>query len=186
MIHDQALEFLHQNMQNPNLRRHCYAVEAMMRALARKFGENEELWGLAGLLHDADYELIKDKPKEHIKKTVAWLEENKADQLVINAVIAHGYKYVDWSPKPKNRMEWSLYCCDELTGLIVAVALVKGKKLDNVEVDSVLKKFPQKAFAAGVNREQIKLCEKELNIPLAQFIDTAISSMKNIHQELGL
>lgn len=183
---EQALEFLHKNMQNLNLRRHCYAVEAVMKALARHFGEDEKSWGLAGLLHDADYELCKNDPKQHIRKTVEWLEKQKADKKIIDAVIAHGYKYVDWASEPTNRMEWSLYCCDELTGLIVTVALVKGKKLENVRVDSVLKKFPQKAFAAGVDREQIKLCEKELSIPLPKFIEISLTAMQKINKDLGL
>lgn len=183
---EKALEFVQTNMQNQNLRRHCYAVEAVMKALAKKFGDNEETWGIAGLLHDADYELIKNTPKEHLKKTVEWLKENDSDQSIIDAVVAHGYGYVDWAPKPKNKMEWSIYCCDELTGFIVAVALVKGKKLANVEVESVLKKFPAKAFAAAVNREQIKMCEKELNIPLNKFVEITLSAMKEIHEALGL
>lgn len=183
---DKAWEFVQENMQNQNLRRHCLAVEAVMKSLAKHFNENEEMWGIAGLLHDADYELIKNTPKEHLKKTVEWLKENGGDKTIINAVVAHGWGYVDWAPKPKNKMEWSIYCCDELTGFIIAVALVKGKILANVDVDSVLKKFPAKAFAAAVNREQIKMCENELGIPLNKFVDITLSAMKEIHQALGL
>lgn len=188
---EQALEFLHQKIQNQNLRRHCYAVAQVMEALALKFkNQNEEIdpntWWIAGLLHDADYEITKNEPSKHVKTVVSWLKDLNYDSKVINAIDAHGWKFVDGCPKPQNKMEWSLYCCDELTGLIVAVALVKGKKLENVEVESVLKKIPQKAFAASVNREQIKLCEKELGIPLPKFIEIALTAMKSINKELGL
>lgn len=186
MNRKQALTLLHSKMNNQNLRRHCYAVEAVMRALAKNFNEDENSWGIAGLLHDADYELTKNDTSKHVKTVISWLKALNYDSKIIDAINAHGWRFVEGCPKPKNKMEWSLYCCDELTGLIVAVALVKGRKLENVEVNSVLKKFPQKAFAAGVNREQIKLCEKELNIPLARFVDLTLTAMKNIHQELGL
>lgn len=198
MNRKQALELLHKHIKNKNLRRHCYAVEAVMRALARKFknqksklknkGEeiDEEIWGIAGLIHDADYELTKDNPKEHTHKTVAWLKDLGADKQIIDAVLAHGWGFVEGNPQPKNKMQWSLYTGDELTGLIVAVALVKGKKLANVRVESILKKFPEKSFAAGVNREQIKLCEEKLGIPLEEFVGIALKAMQEIHEELGL
>lgn len=186
MQRQQALELLHQHMANENLRRHCYAVEAVMRGLARHFGEDEDLWGIAGLLHDADYELTKDTPKEHTRKVVSWLQEKGIDQQIIDAILAHGWGFVEGNPLPKTKMEWSLYTCDELTGLIVAVALVKGRSLANVTAESVLKKFPEKAFAAGVHREQIKLCEKELGIPMAQFVNLALSAMQKESITLGL
>lgn len=186
MTRDEALDLLHSKMQNPNLRRHCYAVEAVMKALARKFGESAELWGLAGLLHDADYEYTKSNPKQHTHMIVNWIRELNADQKIINAILAHGWKFVEGNPEPKNNMEWSLYTCDELTGLIVAVALVKDRKLKNVTTEGVLKKFPKKDFAAGVHREQIKLCEEKLKIPLNEFISIAIAAMKTKSQELGL
>ncbi len=157
-----------------------------MRSLAHKFGEDEDVWGLAGLLHDADYEETKTTPKLHTRKVVSWLQEEHADQRIINAILAHGWKFVEGNPQPSNSMEWSLYTCDELTGLIVAVALVKGKELTNVSVESVLKKFPQKAFAAGVDRKQIALCEEKLGIPLADFVAIALTAMQSIHGDLGL
>ena len=157
-----------------------------MRALARHFGEDEEVWGLAGLLHDADYELTKDKPAEHTRKTVAWLKELRVDEQIMLAILAHGYGFVEGNPKPTTKIEWSLYTCDELTGLIVAVALVKGKSLANVTADSILKKFPEKAFAAGVHRDQIAKCEAELGIPLPKFVSLALSAMQEHHHKLGL
>lgn len=188
MNRQKALDLLHAHMQNVNLRKHCYAVEAVMRALARHFGENQDVWGIAGLLHDADYEELKDKDpkKEHTHRTIAWLKEFVPDPRITGAILAHGWKFVDGNPEPKNPMEWSLYCCDELTGFIVAVALVRGKKLENVTIEAVLKKFPEKKFAAGVHREQIKLCEEKLNIPIGQFVGIAIAAMKGISADLGL
>lgn len=183
---EQALKLLHQNMHNINLRKHCYAVEIAMQALARHFNEDEQLWGIAGLVHDADYELNKNNPRNHVHQVISWLKKDDYPEEIINAVFAHGYNFVPGCPEPQTKMEWSLYCCDELTGLIVAVSLVKKGKLKNVEVESVLKKFPQKAFAKGVNRQQIKLCETKLGLSLNRFIEIILVAMKARHNELGL
>lgn len=186
MTREQALELLHANMQNPNLRKHCYAVEAVMRALARKFGEDEDVWGIAGLLHDADYEQTKESPKDHTHTVIGWLKEHDVDPRINEAILSHGWGFVEGNAQPKNNMEWSLYTCDELTGFITAVALVKGRTLDNVDVASILKKFPKKDFAAGVHRGQIKMCEEKLGIPLEEFIEIALEAMKGIRTELEL
>lgn len=186
MKREEAIELLHAHMQNANLRRHCYAVETVMRALARHFGEDEDVWGIAGLLHDADYEETKEITQEHSHHVVSWLKEKHADERIINAILAHAWKFVEVNPEPSNEMEWSLYCCDELTGFIVAVALIKGKSLANVTVESVLKKFPVTGFAAGVHRPQIKLCEEKLGIKLEDFVGIALKAMQDIHEDLGL
>ncbi len=184
---DKALELLHKNMKNNNLRKHCYAVEAVMRALAKYFGENEEKWGIAGLIHDVDYELTKNDSSKHVVTAITWLKDAAVEQEIIDAVYAHGWKFVQGCPKPKNKMQWSLYCCDELTGLIVGVALVRpDKKLASVTVDSVLKKWDNKAFCAAVDRNQIKLCEEKLGIKLNDFIQIALSAMQRISDVLGL
>ncbi len=184
---EQALELLHGHMENQNLRRHCYAVEAVMRALARRFGEDEEKWGIVGLLHDADYEMTKDKPKKHTLMTVGWLKEvGETDEEIISAILSHNYAHTGQN-LPKNNLEWSLYCCDELTGFIVAVTLVHpDKKLASITVDSILKKWGQKSFASGVKREQIEECELRLEIPLKQFIKIALGAMQSIAENLGL
>lgn len=197
MTREQALELLHQNMQNINLRRHCYAVEATMRALARRLNsgksgkelkEIEDLWGIAGLLHDSDYELTKDEArKNHTKQTLKWLRELDAHASIYDAIASHAWKYVDGAPEPKTKMDWALYTCDELTGLIVATALVRpDKKLASVTVDSVLNKWNQKSFAAGVDRRQIEECEPRLNIPLREFVQITLFAMQQIHDDLGL
>jgi len=187
MTREQALKLLHEKMQNQNLRRHCYAVEAVMRALARHFKEDEEKWGIIGLLHDGDYEKTKDKPEKHTLMMVEWLKElGETDEETISAILSHNYAHTGQNP-PKNKLEWSLYCCDELTGLIVAVALVKpDKKLASVTVDSIMKKWNKKDFARGVKREQIEECESRLEIPLKEFIQIALEAMQAISKDLGL
>lgn len=184
---EKALEILNANMQNQNLRRHCLAVEAVMRALARQFGEDEEKWDLVGLLHDADYEKTKENPGQHTLLVHQWLEEaGETDPEILEAILSHNFEHTGKN-QPKNRLEWSLYCCDELTGFIVAVALVHpSKKLAEVTVESVLKKFPDKAFAAAVKREQIKGCEEKLGIPLEEFVKITLEAMQGVNEELGL
>lgn len=188
MTRKQALELLHKHVKNQNLRRHCYAVEAVMRTLARRFSDDEEFWGLAGILHDADYEETKEEIRtRHTKLLMEWLSGYDIAESIKDAILAHGWGYVDGAPMPKTKMGWSLYCCDELTGLIVAVALVKKeRKLSVVTVDSVMRKFPEKSFAAGADRKQIKMCEENLSIPLKEFVDIALTSMQSISSELGL
>lgn len=190
MTREEAIGLLHSHMQNVNLRRHCYAVEAVMRALARRFSEDEETWGIAGLLHDADYEELKGTDKvttDHTKLTIDWIQKLSATTDIQDAIASHAWGYVLDAPMPVNRMQWSLYCSDELTGLIVAVALVKpDRKLSSVTVESIMKKWNEKSFAAGANRDQIKECEGRLKIPLSEFIGIALTSMQAIAPTLGL
>lgn len=190
---EKALEILQQNMQNQNLRRHCYAVEAVMTAIAETLNEQRrenndvQKWALVGLLHDADYEKTKEKPEEHTLLVYRWLEEaGETDKEVLEAILSHNFEHTGKN-QPKNNLEWALYCCDELTGFIVAVALVMpDKKLSAVSVESVLKKFSQKAFAAAVKREQIAMCQEKLGIPLPEFVKIALEAMQGISGELGL
>lgn len=184
-----AREFLHENMQSVNLRRHCYAVSAVMGALADRLGKKDqkELWQIAGLLHDADYEVTKDDHTRHTHLLLEWLNKHAVEADIKDAILAHGWGYVPGNPEPKNDMEWSLYCCDELTGLIVAVALVKpDKKIASVTVDSIISKWKQKSFASGVNRSQIEKCDEKLKISLHEFIEIALTAMQKIAPELGL
>lgn len=185
MNREQALKLIKEMTKNQNLVKHMLAVEAEMRGLAKHFGEDEELWGLAGLVHDADYEEMKEKhPSAEFFKQ---LEELKFDLKIIQAVKAHGWKFQPGLAEPQTKMEWSLYCCDELSGLIIACALVRPeKKLATVTVKSVLKKWKEKSFAAGVHREQIALCEEKLGIPLPEFVGLNLKSMQEISGDLGL
>jgi hypothetical protein len=184
---DQAWKLLTEKMQSQNLRRHCLAVEAVMQALAQHFKADVEEWGIVGLLHDGDYELSKDTPAKHTILMHQWLTEmGETDPEILSAILSHNYAHTEQNA-PANQLEWSLYCCDELTGLIVAVALVMpDKKLASVTPEAVMKKWSQKSFAAGAHREQIAMCEEKLGIPLPEFITLSLSAMQSISSELGL
>ncbi len=181
---DKALEILHSQMESQNLRKHCYAVEAVMRSLADHFNEDKEAWGLVGLLHDADYEKY---PDEHPKRIIKELEDKNAPDEVVNAIKAHAWKYNGFDYEPKTNLDWSIYCCDELTRLIIAVTLVRPeKKLSTVAVENILSKWNKKEFARGVERERIELCEEKLGIKLDKFVEISLKAMQGISDELGL
>lgn len=184
---EQVLELVKKNLKNQNLFRHVLAVEAVMRALARRFGGNEELWGSLGLLHDADWELTKDNPNQHTRLTLAWLQEiDFSAGPLVQALKSHNRKHTQLG-EIQSVMEWALETCDELTGFIVSVALVRpDKKLASVGVEHVLKKWKEKSFAAAVDRDQIAQCQEKLGVQLNDFIDLALSAMKSIAMELGL
>lgn len=184
---DQALELLHLKMQNQNLRRHCYCVEAVMRGLAKKLGGDEEKWGTLGLLHDGDYEVTKEDWSQHTILMTDWLKDvGETDEELHKAFRSHNYVHTKNNP-PDTLMEWALACCDELTGFIVAVALVRpDKKLASVDVSSVLKKFPNKEFARAVNRDDITRCEEKLGIPVREFVEICLNAMKEIAADIGL
>ncbi|MCL4359780.1 HD domain-containing protein [Patescibacteria group bacterium] len=184
---NQALDLLHAHTQNQNLRRHMYAVGFAMRALAEKLGGDPDQWEILGLLHDADWEETKDSPDEHTKHTLSWLHElGETEGPIVHALKSHNGKRTHLA-ELEGAMEWALETVDELTGFIVAVALVRPeKKLDLVTVESVQKKWKQKAFAAAVAREQIAQCEEKLGIPVDEFIQITLSSMQVHHEELGL
>lgn len=192
MNRSEAFELVSSWTSNKNLVKHMLAVEATMRVLAKHFEEDDpafakataDKWGMVGLIHDADYEKYPDK---HPLVLVEELQKRDEPQWLIDAIKSHAWGYREDLPEPKAKLEWSLYCCDELTGLIVAVALVRpDRKLSSVTVDSVLKKWGQKAFAAGVKREQIAMCEEKLGIALPEFIGITLSAMQRISDDLGL
>ncbi len=187
MNRDQAFQLVTEWTQSPNLVKHMLAVEAQMRALADHFKQDPEIWGLAGLLHDADYEQLKDTPKLHPSKIFTALEQAGAHPSIIAAIRAHAWGWQEEAPQPQTKLEWSLFCSDELSGLIIAVALTRpDKKLSSVTVDAILKKFPEKAFAAGVHREHIKLCQENLGLTLTDFIDICLKAQQTIADQLGL
>src|SRR5688572_9537068 len=151
MIRSEAVKLLSEHIQNQNLIRHNLAVGYIMRSLAQKFGESEDDWELAGILHDLDWEETKDDFKNHTKVSKAILEKTDLKPEIINAIYVHNWVH---EIKPVTLLEKALYCVEELSGIITAAALVQpDKKLASVSVDSVLKKFKQKSFAAGVKRE---------------------------------
>lgn len=183
---EKALELLHSKMESVNLRKHCYAVGAVMKSLAKHFKENEDKWEIVGLLHDGDYEFTKEDPKNHAKLMANWVRElGETDKELLEGIESHGWFHE--GKKPQTKMQWGLFCSDELTGLITAVTLVRPeKKLSLVTVENIQNKWNQKSFAAGVKREDIEHCEKELGIKLPEFIEIALSAMQGISSELGL
>ena len=183
----QAIDLLHAHMQNANLRRHCYAVGYVMRALAGKLGGNPDEWEILGILHDADWEETKDTPDQHTRKTLAWLGElGISEGPLVHAFMSHNNRHTHLG-ELEGAMEWALETCDELTGFIVAVALVRPEKtLAAVSVESVLKKWKNKEFARAVDRSQIAQCDEKLGIPLAEFINVALTAMQEHAGELGL
>ncbi len=183
----EALELLHANMHSVNLRKHCYAVAAVMKSLAKHFKEDENKWEIVGILHDGDYEKTKDTPEKHTILMMEWLKgKGINDKEILEAILSHNFSHTGNNP-PKNNLEWSLYCCDELTGLIVAVTLVRPtKKLADVTFENILDKWNSKSFAAGVKREQVEMCQEKLKIPLKEFIAISLEAMQGISRDLGL
>jgi predicted hydrolase (HD superfamily) len=189
MTRDDAYRILRSLVKNENLIKHHLACEAAMKALyvrltPKPLPQEMEEWGIVGLLHDADYELCKNHPERH----TLILEEKIGDKL--DPKLMHAIKSHNWQNNgvvPKSRMDWSIYCCDELTGLIIAAALIHPeKKLGLLNVDFVMNRFNENSFAKGANRAQIMMCEKELAIPLPEFVELVLKAMQAISNELGL
>jgi putative nucleotidyltransferase with HDIG domain len=184
MNRDRALELLHQHVTNQNLIKHMLASEAIIRALAKKLEKNEDEWGLIGLLHDLDFEQTKNDPAKHGLVTAELLAKEGFTEEQLNAIKSHNTEHT--GVQRKTNFDFALTCAEQLTGLIVACALVQpDKKLAAVTVESIMKKFKQKTFAAGCSREDIQLCKK-LDIPLEQFVELGLKAMREISNELGL
>lgn len=183
MTRQTAYQILTKYLKNPNLIKHCLAAEATMRALAPKFKGDIEEWGITGLLHDADYEESKGHPEKH-GLLLFELEPNSIPTVIEHAIKAHNFE--ETHVQPESTMDWAIYCCDQLTGLIIAATLVHpDKKLMSVDVDFVLNRMKKKDFAKGAKRESIYLCEEKLGIPLREFVGITLTAMQNIHTELG-
>lgn len=182
MTRDQALEILHEYTQGESLRRHGYAVEAAMRAYARRLGGDEEWWGCVGLLHDFDWEIHPDLP-QHPLEGSALLRERGVPEEMVQDVLAHA----PFTGVPRDSdLRRALFAVDELTGFIIAVALVRpSRSLDDLEARSVKKKMKDKGFAAAVNREDLQLGADELGLPLEEHITVVIEAMRPIAKDLG-
>jgi putative nucleotidyltransferase with HDIG domain len=179
---EEALELLKTYTKNKNLIKHALAVEAGMRAYARRFDGDEEKWGVVGLIHDFEYEKY---PDEHPAKGTEILREMEMPEDLIRGVQAHAPELTGVTPQ--NKMEQAIYAVDELTGLIVAVALVRpSKSIHDVEVSSVEKKWGSSSFAAGVKREDIEEGAEMLGVPLDEHIGVVLAAMQDIADELGL
>jgi len=178
-----ALTILHEFVSKESLINHMLAVESAVRFYARKFDQDEELWGICGLLHDFDYEIHPDLER-HSSGGAIILRERKVPEEVIQAILSHG----DHSGVPRDTLlRKTLFACDEITGLITACALVRpSRSLTDLEVPSIKKKWKDKAFAAGANRDEITLGAMELGIDLWEHVNNVILAMRSIAEELSL
>ena len=180
---EETLALLRQYNKNESLIKHAMAVEGVMRYMARKRGEDEEKWGVIGLIHDLDYEQF---PDQHCKKTEEILKENDWPEEYIRAVVSHGWG-ICTDVKPESDMEKILYAIDELTGLVVTSALVRpSKSVMDMKAKSVKKKWKQKQFAAGVDRSIIEKGAEMLGVELSELISDTIMGMRDVAEEIGL
>ena len=180
---EEAFQLLKQYNKSDSLVKHALAVEGVMRYMARKRGEDEEKWGIIGLIHDLDYEQF---PEQHCKKTEEILNENQWPAEYVRAVISHGWG-ICVDVKPETELEKVLYAIDELTGLVVTTALVRpSKSVMDLKAKSVKKKWKDKRFAAGVDRAIIQQGAEMLGVDLGELITDTIMGMRDVADEIGL
>jgi len=180
---EEAVALIKANVKRQNIFRHMLAVEAIMKALAEHLGEDENLWGLTGLLHDVDFDKTAETPEKHGILAQDILK-GKASEEILKAIKAHNYEHT--GVMPETPLEKALLAADALSGLIVACALVMpSKKVKDVKVKTVRKKFKDKDFARGADRKRIALCE-ELGITKEKFFEIALKGIQSISQDLGI
>ena len=183
MDREEAVNLVKENIKKENLFKHILAVEAIMRGTAKHLNEDVELWGLVGLLHDIDYGKTEGDPKNHTVIAENLLKD-KVDEKIIRAIKSHNFENTGVIPETK--MEKTLVAADAISGLIVAAALIiPSKKLKDVKVKSIKKKFKQKDFARRCSRQNILVCE-HVGIPKEKFFEIALEAMQGISDELGL
>jgi putative nucleotidyltransferase with HDIG domain len=181
--YDEALSLLKEFNKSESLLKHAYSVEGVMRYMARKMGEDEEKWGIIGLMHDLDYERF---PEQHCKKSREILEERGWPEEYIRAIVSHGWG-ICTNVEPQTEMEKALYAIDELTGLITAVAIIRpSKSVADLEAKSVMKKWKDKSFAAGVNRSVIEKGTVMLGVELRDLVTDVIMGMREVADRIGL
>ena len=182
---DDAYKLMTSHVKNESLQKHMLSVEAAMRFYARKYGEDEELWGMAGLLHDMDYEEYPDL-HQHTQVAAQWLRDAGYDERIIYAILAHNDLNLATNPR-NDLLSKALYANDEVTGMVTATALVRpNKSILGLEVSSVRKKMKAKGFAAGVNRDDLVKGAEELGIDLNEHIANVIEAMSSVAETLGL
>lgn len=183
MTRKEALNSVRENVESKNLIKHMLATEAIMRALARRLGEDEEEWGLTGLLHDIDVELTGGDMSSHSRLGADLARELGAGDAIAHAILTHNSAH---GVPCQAKLDKALYCADPLTGLIIAAALIRpDKKLAGLEAKSVQKRFKEKRFAPGADREQISSCS-ELGLEFDEFIELGLTAVKGIADTLGL
>ncbi len=178
---EEAVRLLEEWVENEGLRNHMRCVEVSMRAYARQFGEDEDKWGLTGLLHDLDWE---KHPDEHPLRAVGVLRSLGYPEDVTHAILAHRADFTD--VQPETQLDKTLLACDEITGLVTATALVRPSGISDLTPKSVKKKMKDPAFARGVDREEVRHAVELLGVDLDQHIQTVIDAMRAISDELGL
>jgi putative nucleotidyltransferase with HDIG domain len=181
MERDAAVSLVREKAEKETTVRHLISVEGVMRALARRFGEDEDTWGLVGLFHDLDQDQTHDDPDRHAHQAAEWLREAGVDDRIVTGVLAHAHEEYR-----TDRMTRAVVHADAAAGLLVAAALVRPEKATGMKVSSVKKKLKDKAFAPGVNREEILEVEEKLGIPLDEFFGVGIEGLQNVAPEIGL
>jgi uncharacterized protein len=181
---NEAVELLNKYVKNERMLSHCYASEAVMRALAHRLGRDEEEWGLAGLLHDLDVELVNADLNVHGRETEKILNEKGIDPEIIEAILMHNE--VLTGKKRNTEFQYALAAGETITGLITATTFVyPDKKIASVKPKSVVKRMKEKAFAASVSRDNIMECDK-IGIPLNEFVEICLNAMRGISNQIGL
>ncbi len=181
MERDDAIAFCREKTLKETTVRHLISVEGVMRALARRFGEDEHLWGLTGLFHDLDQDHTGDDAANHAHIAAAWLREAGVDERVVNGVLAHA-----WPEYRTDLMSKAVVHADAVAGLLVAAALVRPERATGMKVSSVKKKLKEKAFAPGVNRDEVYGVEDGIGIPLDEFVALGIEGLQRVAPEIGL
>lgn len=183
MERDQALELLKSHLTNKNLVKHCIATESSMELFAKHLGEDEKRWALAGLLHDLDYDYTKDNFSQHGRMSGEILrKEGFTDTEILDAIVMHS-----GNVPATSKMGKALYAVDPATGLVTAgVFMHPDKNINKMEIDFLMKRFKEKRFAAGANREQIMTATENFGIPLEQFLEIVLNGMRQRASEIGL
>jgi len=181
MDRDAAIALCRDRAEKETTVRHLISVEGVMRALARRLGEDEDLWALTGLFHDLDQDQTHDDPDRHAHLAAEWLREAGVEEPVVNGVLAHAHE-----PYRTDPMSKAVVHADAVAGLLVAAALVRPEKAAGMKVSSVRKKLKEKAFAPGVNRDEITSVEQSIGLPLDEFIAVGIEGLQSVAPEIGL
>jgi uncharacterized protein len=181
MQRDEALALVREKAEKETTVRHLISVEGVMRALARRYGEDEEAWGQVGLFHDLDQDQTHEDADRHAHQAAEWLREAGVEEPIVNGVLAHAHEQFR-----TDRMSQAVVHADAVAGLLVAAALVRPEKAQGMKVSSVKKKLKEKAFAPGVNREEITEAEERLGIPLDEFLAVGIEGLQSVAAEIDL
>ncbi|MCD6108347.1 MAG: HDIG domain-containing protein [Thermoplasmata archaeon] len=180
---EQALNLLKQYIKRENLFKHCIAVEAILGELADQLGEEKDKWKLCGLLHDIDFEITEQNPEKHALVAVEILQDKLPDEI-LHAIKSHNFE--NTGSEPKNKLDYALIAADAVSGLVIAAALIMpSKKLADIKIETLKRKFKDKSFARRCSRERISMCEK-IEVDLDMFLKLSLKALQNISTELGL